>query len=245
MSVDVKGALLSCREKGTLTKSDEAHIERWLAAQKDLVWQKIVDEIDAAGEIPPIKGGTIYFVVWSALRARKAAETAEFEGLEVKKRKRLQFEMKRKELQKAATDIENVIAFLRNCEFFKYPPSARGVETERKKGLRETCAWLEDAAKKLRNIATAAHKEPRSAYGLEGFVPVVVSRQTRRKGSRTREIGVFMKTMVNFMYSWIGKPRYEFVAKLTNVAFPSADIGAEEVRQNCRRARTGTGTLTR
>jgi hypothetical protein len=74
------------------------------------------------------------------------------------------------------------------------------------------------------------------------FIPVIVSRQRGGRGKRphSRELGVFMKEMVNFMHRRCGNPRYDFVAKLSNVAFLDADVGAEDVRQSCRRRRTGT-----
>jgi hypothetical protein len=98
-------------------------------------------------------------------------------------------------------------------------------------------AELEERAKRLRNRAAAeAYQEIHDGE----FIAVTVSRQRRRNGKQTREIGLFVRIMVNVMHKLVGKPRYDFVAKLANVAFRNADLGAEEVRQNCRRARTGT-----
>jgi hypothetical protein len=100
MSLDIKASLLSYRAKNGLSESDKGHIKRWLAAAKDVVWQRIVDEIDAAGELAPIQGGAFHFVIRRALRARRDAETAVFESKKIKKRKA---DMLRQELLEAAT----------------------------------------------------------------------------------------------------------------------------------------------
>ncbi len=67
-------------------------------------------------------------------------------------------------------------------------------------------------------------------------LPVHVSRKSGGKGKRnqSREVGVFMREMVNCMYDWCGKPRYRVVAAITNIAFPDADVVAEDVRSACR-----------
>jgi hypothetical protein len=240
MSLDVKAALLSYRKKNALSESDKAHIDRWLAAANDVVWQKIVNEINAFGNPPAFQGGTIQLVIGSSLRARQRAETAEFESKQIQKYKQLRSDARRQKLLHAASNIEAVIALLHDRELFLFPPSPSG-ESKFEKQRRETCAWLEDRALQLKRQAQlSASRGLTDIGGLEEFVTEVVSRQRDKRGRRTREMGLFMKIMVNFMYRWVGEPRYEFVAKLVNVAFRNANLGAEEVRQNCRRARTGT-----
>ena len=59
-----------------------------------------------------------------------------------------------------------------------------------------------------------------------GLYAVVASGVTER----TRELGVFMRSMVGFMREACGKPRCELVATFTNIAFPQADVSADDVR---------------
>jgi hypothetical protein len=73
MAVDVKAALLSYQQKPSLTEDDRAHIKRWLAVATDPVWQKIVDDIDANGELFPIVEGTVGFLISRALSNRREA----------------------------------------------------------------------------------------------------------------------------------------------------------------------------
>jgi hypothetical protein len=73
-------------------------------------------------------------------------------------------------------------------------------------------------------------------------IPVRVSRQSGGKGKRnqSRNLGVFMQRMVNWMYQWCGKPHYDAVATITNIAFPDANVVSENVRSACRpTTRTG------
>ena len=93
MSVDVKAALLSIQTWPSLTKEDHAHIKRWLAAASDPIWQKIVTEFEASGELPRFKDGLFAFVIDRALRARRYAENAEYETAE----RRMQRERQRLE----------------------------------------------------------------------------------------------------------------------------------------------------
>ena len=60
-----------------------------------------------------------------------------------------------------------------------------------------------------------------------GPIPVRVSRQSGGKGKRnqSRNLGVFMRQMVNCMYQCCGKPRYDAVATMTNIAFPGCRRG--------------------
>src|ERR1700676_875651 len=111
-----------------------------------------------------------------------------------------------------ASDIEGII--LRIPQIYPEPPHPDpppGYKSESQRSLE----WLESKAQIFRRLATLRDFEDFD------FIPVIVSRQGggRGKRARSREIGVFMKLMVNFMYRFCGKPRYEYVAMLTSVAF--------------------------
>lgn len=58
-----------------------------------------------------------------------------------------------------------------------------------------------------------------------------ISRQSHSKSrKRTREAGVFMRTLVGFMREASGKPHFDVVAILANIAFPTADLTTDNVR---------------
>jgi hypothetical protein len=58
-----------------------------------------------------------------------------------------------------------------------------------------------------------------------------ISRQSRSKQrDRTRESGVFMRKMVEYMLEICGKPRNAVVATLTRIAFPPTVFSTDDVR---------------
>jgi hypothetical protein len=235
MSVDLKAALLSIQTRPSLTKEDRAHIKRWLAVASDPIWQKIITEFEASGELPNFKDGLPGFVVDRALRYRRYAENAEYETAEIRMQRERQRLERREQFLSLASDIEDAVARLRNYRDEWFPPapfpnSPSELETQR------SLEWLERQIKDLRRRA-----EPSDSMWSD-IIKLTVSRQSggRGKHARSRALGLFIRKMVNFMYSVCNRPRYEYVARLTSVAFRDADIGAEEVRQNCRRYRTGT-----
>ncbi len=58
-----------------------------------------------------------------------------------------------------------------------------------------------------------------------------ISRQSHSKSrDRTREAGVFMRTLVGFVQEASGKPHLDAVAILANIAFPTADFTTDNVR---------------
>jgi hypothetical protein len=235
MAVNVKAALLSYRQQPTLTDFDRAHIDRWLAEASNPVWQIIVENLEATGEIPPIEGGIINLVIGSALRARKHAESARYETIEIKKQRQIEAQKQRENFVSLASDIEEVVKKVR--AFRTAMPPDPNPNSSRELEARRSLEWLEAQAKLLRR--RAAPPSSHSQADDWEFVPTRARRQSGGRGrrTRTRELGVFMAELVNFMHSYFGKPQYEFVASLTNVAFQDADIGAEEVRQYCRRPR--------
>src|SRR5262249_47238012 len=105
---------------------------------------------------------------------------------------------------------------------------------------KRSLGWLRREALRLRQLAE------KQSLGERNWdwnrIPVHVSRQSGGKGKRnqSRKLGVFMQRMVNCMYECCGKPRYHAVATMTNIAFPDANVGAENVRSACRpTTRTG------
>jgi hypothetical protein len=64
--------------------------------------------------------------------------------------------------------------------------------------------------------------------------------------SLSREYVAFMDLMVGHMRELCGRPMYEAVTTITNIAYPEADVTAEAVRAACRpttrEGRLGKGT---
>jgi hypothetical protein len=193
------------------------------------IWRKIVTEFEASG-MPNFIGGTFTFVIDTAFRARRYAENAQYETAEIRKQRERQRLECRQKLLSLALDIEGVVARLRK-EVPRSPPSSP-FRLEAQQSLE----WLERQIEGLRQRAEA------SDIVWCDNMKLTVSRQSGGRGKRahSRALGLFMRQMVNFMYKACNGPRYEYVASLTNVAFRDADVGAEEVRQYCRRHRTGT-----
>jgi hypothetical protein len=74
---------------------------------------------------------------------------------------------------------------------------------------------------------------------LAGSTPSPTVRVTRQRKSRERTS--FMRPMVNLMKETCGKPRYNDVAMLTNIAFPDIDTSKDQVRLAATQATTRSG----
>jgi hypothetical protein len=62
-----------------------------------------------------------------------------------------------------------------------------------------------------------------------------ISRLSRSgKREQTRETGVFMRQMIEFMVKICGKPRHQVVATLTGIAFPPTVFSTDQVRAAMR-----------
>lgn len=123
MALDVKAELRSYQKRPSLTQNDRAHLSRWLVVANDPVWQKILMEIQAQDELPPfVDGGPFLFVVASALRARRYAEAARYETVEMKKQKERKAQERREGLLSFASAIEEVVQRLRTYRRTEEPP---------------------------------------------------------------------------------------------------------------------------
>ena len=235
----LKSALDYYLKRPGLTKADRVHLTRWLAEARDPVWEQIAADTRTCGELPTMVEGPYSSFIGSALRARQFAES-QTETPAVQRKRKLQREQQdRSDLLELADKIEDVLRHHQSCRKTQLPrrvPSPRGPlpdlpqEAEAKQALE----WLRREAPRLRQVAEKVSAgEPEWDLGP---IPVRVSRQSGGKGKRnqSRNLGVFMQWMVNCMYQCCGKPRYDAVATMTNIAFPDADVVAENVRSACR-----------
>ena len=221
------------------SEGDRAHLKRWLNEVDDPVWGKIAADARAYGELGPVVEGPYSIFISSALRARDFAESQTDTPAVKRKREQQREQQERSDLLALAEKMEDVVRHRRSCRKAQHPqrvPSPTGPlpdlpqEAEAKLSL----DWLTREAHRLRQVAEKVSAgEPNWDWGP---IPVRVSRQSGGKGKRnqSRKLGVFMQQMVNCMYRWCGKPHYHAVAMMTNIAFPDADVIAENVRSACR-----------
>jgi hypothetical protein len=220
-----------------LTEADRAHLKRWLAEARDPVWERIAADTRTYGELPTMVEGPYSSFIGSALRARQFAESSDTPAVQ-RKRKLQREQQDRSDLLELADKIEDVLRHHQSCraQLLQQVPSPRGPlpELPQEAEARRSLDWLRREAHRLRQVAEKVSAgEPDWDWDR---IPVRVSRQSGGKGKRSqsRNLGVFMQRMVNCMYRCCGKPRYDAVATMSNIAFPDADVVAENVRLACR-----------
>ena len=218
-----------------LSEADRAHLKRWLKEVRDPVWEQLAADTRRYRELPPgVEGRPYSIFIDSALRARQCAESQTDSPAVQTKLKQQREQQEREDLLALAEKMEEVVRHRQACRKAQYPqrvPSPTGPlpdlpqEAEAKRSLE----WLRREAHRLSQVA-----EKVSAG--EPNWDVRLSRQSGGKGKRnqSRKLGVFMRQMVNCMDRYCGKPRYNAVAMMTNIAFPDADVVAEDVRSACR-----------
>jgi hypothetical protein len=204
----------------------------------DRIWDKLADPITAFGAF--FSGAeALSIVVHLALQNRRDAE--KYSEFEPKQKLKID-KNKRDQLQALAEKMEDVVANYLACKTAHEtggrppPPDADDTYEDPTVGARKrSLDWLEKDAQRLRQLAAATPVDP---YIVPSIFGVRFRRQRRgRERSNTREISIFVQEMAGFMREATGKPRWSTVAALTNVAFPSADVGEEEVRNFCRPTR--------
>jgi hypothetical protein len=226
-------------QRADLTEADRAHLKRWLEDVRDPAWEKLAAYIRRCGELPPVVEGPYSIFIGSALRARQFAESQKDSPAVQRKLKQQHEQQEHSDLLALAEKIEDVVRHRQSCRKAQHPqrvPSPTGPlpdlpqEAEAKRSLE----WLRREAHRLRQVAEKVSAgKPNCDWDP---IPVHVSRQSGGKGKRnqSREVGVFMRQMVNCMDQWFGKPRYYVVAAITNIAFPDANVVAEDVRSACK-----------
>lgn len=223
----MKSALVNRLGDPKLSEADRAHIKRWLAEADDPVWEQIAADAETYGELPPFVDGPYSSFIGTALRLRNYVETQLDKPHLLRKRERERREQKFADLMALATMMDEVVPRYRHLMPMPPNPSGRPGEWEL------PLEWLKREAKRIRHRAQDL-LEPEPDYSWPRRVNI--SRQTggKRKRRHSRELGVFMQEMVNLMYSACGEPRYQAVAMIANIAFPAANVDADDVRSACR-----------
>ena len=226
----LRSALNYCLERPGLTEDDSAHIKRWLVEADDPVWEKCASDTRAYAGLVPLDEDPYSVFIACALRARSVAESLkDTSPTFLRKLEHQREQQRRNDLLELATWMDKVVRQYPRCRQRWVPPGAppdpSWLEAQR------SLSWLEQEAQQLRQrAATDPKADPFWAY-----VRVNVSRQSGgAKRSHSRELRVFIKIMVDRMSCACGKPRHNAVAMMANIAFPDADVCADDVRSVCR-----------
>jgi hypothetical protein len=199
-------------EDDKLRISDRRFLQTWIDDYADdPAWE---DLVAAANRFQKSDAFDHLSLIWYALRARRFAEDAGsgVDPFHAERQKR------HEELLDIAKSADALTKFWREAEAraaVLWPPPF-SVPIDLVWQLQEL---NEGQAELLRQMAgTPPPTTP-------------ISRQSRgKKRDRTRELRLFVRSMVGFMQEACGKPRHEFVATLANIAFPTADVSADDVR---------------
>lgn len=251
--VTLKSALLNYGNyrRSSLTDADRAHLKRWSNEASDPIWKKIGGAMEKYhnDDLSDFMSRNIVdypysVLIGDALRARRAkVESPKDVELEAK----LQYEQEIQRRAEIRHFAHQMIEVADKFEKFSppkkappppdYPPPKPTVaETEKEFAL----DWIRKQAQKLMEFAEEAQC---SDFGPpDGWDTIKDLRGSRQSGgngkrNRSRDIRHFVQLMVNTMYRHCGKPNYQAVAAMTNIAFPHATLTAEDARSFCRPTR--------
>jgi hypothetical protein len=235
----LRSALKYYLQRPELSEADRAHLKRWLNEVSDPVWEQIAADTRRYGGLPTFVEGPYFYFIGSALRARQSAEGKTISPVLWRKRKQQREQQESSDLFALADKLEDVVRHRQACRKAQHParvpsPSGPLPDLPQVAEAKRAVAWLGRETHRLRQLAErVSADEPDWDWGR---VRNHVSRQSGGKGKRnhSRALGVFMRQMANCMYECCGKPRYRAVATITNIAFPDANVMAENVRSACR-----------
>ena len=188
------------------------------------MWEQIAADIRRYGELGPFFEGPYSVFIGAALRARRVAESQTDTPAVERKRKQQRVQQDHLDLLALAEKMDVVVQHRQSCkkaQHLQRIPSPTGPlpdlreEAEAKQALE----WLGREAQRLRQLAKNEFAgEPNWDWGP---ITVRASRQSGGKGKRahSREQGVFMQRMVNWMYQYCGKPRCDAVSLSTTLHF--------------------------
>ncbi len=228
MSTTLRTALKNVRlnPHPELSPADHEHLKRWEDYGDDIDWEKIDADAEAQGIRP--SGTACETVVRYSLMTRHIAEAVRHGDdpfLTEKKRQRdllLDLADKAEALAKYYTDAEKFVGIAQFYQRFLKPMS------------------------ELRDLHKQEAGLLRQRAGKEPTPTTYISRQSggKKRRSDSRTYNAFMFLMADQMSEICGRPNYDAVATITNIAFLHADVTADDVRNACR-ATTGSRRSTR
>jgi hypothetical protein len=239
ISPDLMKAINGARQLDWLTQEDRAHLDRWMEKEEasNSIWDDLAAAIKAHGEFH-YHSGPLFIVVHQAILARR--EVKRYSDFDTKRAKK-EAERISRDLVTLANKMEEVATAYATCT----PAHQRGgppppevesgpwedpVVTLRKQSL----AWLQKDAQRIRDLATAKPTRPHDDIGF--LWEVRVRRQKKgKKHSNSGEISIFVQDMAGLIKEATGKRFWNAVACVTNIAFPSREpLMADDVRVICK-----------
>jgi hypothetical protein len=213
---EVRVALRELSNDHDRDEADLAHVKRWAEDwHDDRVWAGIESDIRMHGLVPA--QGIYETVIYYALLARHIAELAA-SGEDPILIENLQ---RRSELLSLAAKADDLAKYYREAEQYS--------------GIASFFERFLLPMSQLRQLHEQEAKLLRQRAGRAPNSTTRISRQRRGKErDESRVYVAFMYFMVRCMREVCGKPRYDDVAAMTNIAFPSAAVTKDDVRSACR-----------
>jgi hypothetical protein len=232
-------ALRNFRKQNGLSQPDRSHVDEWLEVAEDQIWATVADKLRGRRRGYVSITDPYAVLISEAVWARNIAE--QYSKLDLKqerKQAKKGAEETARDLRALAAKMEDVVNTYLACKAAHQrvapPPDADPATFEPPlvAARKQSLAWLEKDAKRLRELAAFREGHP---FLLFDFLAAPLSRQRAgHKRPESRAIRIFVQEMASFMKETIGTPMWTAVADLTNVAFPSANFEAEDVRLMCR-----------
>jgi hypothetical protein len=224
-AVALKAALRAARQK--VDTDDRALILQWITQVDDQAFEDLVTDLIAHGEIGDDLYVTCATVIWLALRSRHAATDLKH-GVDGMSR-RMQGQIA--ELRQLAQKADDLARFCRgsgkrDLASLTSPQVGLGplIKQHGLMPLQDLAELHEREARSLRQFAAKEAEKDRTR----------TSRYRISRMKRSRERTAFMRLMAADLRELCGRPHYDAIAVITNIAFPAADVTSEHVRAACR-----------
>ena len=207
------------------------------------MWEQLAADTRRYGELPAVVEGpySISFVRPFAPGILRRAR-----GYSAVQRKRkLQYEQQeRSDLLELAEKIEDVVRLRQSCRKAQHPqqvPSPTGPLPELPQEA-EARRALSGLGERRTGSGKLPRKSPRaSRIGTGAESPSAsAGRVVERESAINHEIwACSCRRWSTVCTECCGKPHYDAVSMITNIAFPDANVTSEDVRSACRRRHTG------
>jgi hypothetical protein len=207
-----------------LSDRDRAHLSRWARSDycDNPIWERLAAAARARGMLP--RNTEYVNLIGEALLARRHAESVA-SGIDFELRERQKQRGRHLQLAKAADEL---------ATYYEEAEAYSGIAMYFMRFLMPLSELREIHRKEAMLLRQRVGREPKPAAR--------VSRQDRskprdeakrRKG--LRKIRAFVDLANSLLTFWyFDKPDHEALALLTEIAFPDADVGREDVRQALR-----------
>jgi hypothetical protein len=233
----LKAALVAALDWHNITPSNRAFVERWIQEADDPAFERLGTAIVQRRELGPELRPIYRLVVASALDARRIAEQVKG-GTDPSVQAS---ERERAKVLELAQKVDDLVKFCRSSEISgRLDLDTLLLEVSFSKSLASLIGPMAELDVLFRqngmSLQLLAELHEREASLLRTFAskPVAPSRTRISRDRRGREPVAFMHLMADHVRLLSGTPRYDAVAAITNIAFPTANATAQSVRSACR-----------